>query len=130
MKGGCGFPQMLDVASLAEQPFKLLILLVLGHFLADFPLQNDRMAVEKCPGNDAVLDWRWWLAAHSATHGFVVAILTGAPFLGSCRKWSFHASIDYGKCRFRYSIVADQLMHGVCKVGLGSGSDKVVLRLC
>ena len=27
MKGGCGYPQMLDVALLAEQPFELLILL-------------------------------------------------------------------------------------------------------
>ena len=116
MKAGCGFPQMLDVALLAEQPFELLILLVLGHFLADFPLQSDRMAVEKCPGKDAVLDWRWWLAAHSATHGFVVAILTGAPFLGLAEMF-FHASIDYCKCRFRYPIVADQLMHGACKVG-------------
>ena len=71
MKAGCGYPQMLDVALLAEQPFELLILLVFGHFLADFPLQSDRMAVEKCPGKDAVLDWRWWLAAHSATHGLL-----------------------------------------------------------
>ena len=50
MTSGDGFPQMLDVALSADQPFDLLILLVLGHFLADFPLQSDRMAVEKCPG--------------------------------------------------------------------------------
>nr|WP_186481638.1 DUF3307 domain-containing protein [Synechococcus sp. NOUM97013] len=106
---------MLDVALLAEQPFELLILLVFGHFLADFPLQSDRMAVEKCPGKDAVLDWRWWLAAHSATHGLVVSLLTGVPFVGLA-EMIFHAAIDYGKCRFRYSLAADQLMHVVCKV--------------
>ena len=115
MTAGCGFSQMLDVASLADQPFNLLILLVFGHFLADFPLQNNRMAVEKCPGNDAVLDWRWWLTAHTATHGLVVAVLTGVPVLGLAEMIS-HAAIDYGKCRFRYSLAADQLMHVGCKV--------------
>ena len=115
MTAGCGFPQMLDVALLADQPFDLLILLVLGHFLADFPLQSDRMAVEKSPGKDAVLDWRWWLTAHTATHGLVVAVLTGVPILGLA-EMVFHAAIDYSKCRFRYSLAADQLMHGACKV--------------
>ena len=109
------FPQMLDMALLADQPFDLLILLVFGHFLADFPLQSDRMAVEKCPGKDVVLDWRWWLTAHTATHGLVVAVLTGVPILGLAEMF-FHSVIDYCKCRFRCSLAADQLMHGVCKV--------------
>lgn len=106
---------MLDVAMLADQPFELLIMLVFGHFLADFPLQGDRMAVEKCPGKDAVLGWRWWLAAHAATHGLVVAVLTGVPGLGLAEMF-FHAVIDYGKCRFRYSIAVDQMMHWACKL--------------
>lgn len=33
----------------------ILILLILAHFVADFVLQNDRMAVEKCPGKDITL---------------------------------------------------------------------------
>ena len=106
---------MLEIAFPAGQPFQLLILLILGHFVADFPLQGDRMAVEKCPGKDVVLDWRWWLSAHAGTHGFVVALLTGVPILGLAEMF-FHAAIDYGKCRFRYTLAADQLMHGACKV--------------
>ncbi len=106
---------MLDVTLLADQPFNLLIVLIFGHFLADFPLQSDRMAVEKCPGKDEVLDWRWWLAAHTATHGLVVAVLTGVPFLGLAEMLC-HAAIDYSKCRFRYPLIADQLMHWGCKV--------------
>lgn len=48
---------MLDTAFLADQTFQLLILLILGHFVADFALQADRMAVEKCPGKGVVLHW-------------------------------------------------------------------------
>jgi len=106
---------MLNVAFPADQPFQLLVLLILGHFLADFSLQNDRMAVEKCPGKDVVLDWRWWLSAHAATHGFVVALLTGFPILGLVEMLC-HGLIDYGKCRFRYSLAVDQLIHAACKL--------------
>ena len=98
-----------------KQPFDLLILLILGHFLADFPLQGDRMAVEKCPGKDVTLDWRWWLSAHAGTHGFVVSVLTGIPLLGVAEMIS-HGLIDFGKCRFGYKLIVDQAMHWVCKL--------------
>ena len=39
----------------------LFLLLVMAHFVADFGLQNDRMAVEKCPGKGVTLPWQWWL---------------------------------------------------------------------
>jgi len=51
--------------------FNLFLMLAMGHVLADFALQGDRMAVEKCPGQGVVLGWGWWLCAH-ATHGFLV----------------------------------------------------------
>ena len=43
------------------------------------------MAVEKCP-EDVTLNWRWWITAHAATHGFMVSLLTGVPLLG-LRRW-------------------------------------------
>jgi hypothetical protein len=60
---------------------ELFALLAMGHFLGDFGLQSDRMAVEKCPGRDATLPGPWWLTAHAAIHGFLVAVLTGWPLL-------------------------------------------------
>ena len=98
-----------------DQYLDLLILLILGHFLADYPLQGDKMAVEKCPGKDVTLDWRWWLSAHAATHGFVVALLTGIPLLGVAEIVA-HSLIDFGKCRLGYKLIVDQAMHSACKV--------------
>jgi len=94
---------------------ELFALLAMGHFLGDFGLQNDRMAVEKCPGRDVTLGWQWWLTAHAAIHGFLVAVITGVPFLG-VGEWLVHALIDFGKCRFRYSLFVDQCLHLCSKI--------------
>ena len=93
-----------------DQALDLLILLLLGHFVADYPLQGDKMAVEKCPGKDVTLDWRWWLTAHAGTHGFFVALLTGIPLLGVAEMIA-HSLIDYGKCRLGYKLLVDQVLH-------------------
>ena len=89
---------------------ELFALLAMGHFLGDFGLQNDRMAVEKCPGRDVTLAWQWWLLAHAAIHGFLVALITGLPLLGLA-EWVAHALIDLGKCRYRYNLSVDQGLH-------------------
>ena len=47
-------------------------------------------------------------------HGLIVAVLTGIPLLGLA-EWTLHGLIDDGKCRHRYSIVTDQLLHLGCK---------------
>ena len=93
----------------------LFAMLAMGHFLGDFGLQNDRMAVEKCPGRDVTLPWPWWLTAHAAIHGFLVALLTGLPLLGLA-EWGVHALIDFCKCRGRYGLGTDQLLHLLCKL--------------
>ena len=91
-----------------------LILLVLAHFVCDFSLQSDRMALEKVPGRDVTLDWRWWLLSHAATHGLLVALITGTPWLGFA-ELVFHAIIDWSKSRFRFSLACDQVLHVACK---------------
>ena len=93
----------------------LLIVLCLAHFVCDFALQSDRMAVEKSPGDDLTLDWRWWLTAHASTHGLAVALLTGIPSLGLAEA-ILHAAIDWLKCRYRFSLALDQILHLVCKL--------------
>ena len=95
--------------------FNLLALLCMGHFLGDFGLQGDRMAQEKCPGCSGSVPWHWWLSAHGAIHGLLVALITGVPLLGLA-EWGLHTLIDLGKCRQRYSMGADQGLHLLCKV--------------
>ena len=92
----------------------VLILLVLAHFVCDFTFQTDRMALEKVPGRDVTLNWRWWLLSHSATHGFAVAMITGISSLGLA-ELVFHAIIDWSKSRFRFSLACDQVLHIACK---------------
>ena len=92
------------------------VLLLLMHvlFVCGFPLQTDRMVLEKVPGLDVTLDWRWWLLSHSATHGLAVALITGLPLLGLA-ELVLHAIIDWSKSRFRFSLTCDQALHIACK---------------
>ena len=101
-------------ASLMES-LNLLILLVLAHFVCDFVLQSDRMAVEKSPGRDDTLHWSWWLGSHAATHGLAVALLTDVPLLG-LMETLLHAIIDWLKIRSRFALVVDQSLHLLCKL--------------
>ena len=92
---------------------------MLAHFVCDFTLQSDRMALEKVPGKDLTLNWRWWLGSHAATHGLAVALITGIPLLGLAEVL-LHAMIDLAKPRFRFSLALDQLLHLVCKLVLAT----------
>ncbi|MEB3331506.1 MAG: DUF3307 domain-containing protein [Synechococcaceae cyanobacterium] len=95
--------------------FQLLLMLAMGHFVGDFGLQSDRMAREKCPGNDVTLSWGWWLSSHAAIHGFLVAAVSGCPWLGAA-EWGMHMLIDFGKCRQRWGLTTDQALHLACKL--------------
>ncbi|MFM7313511.1 MAG: DUF3307 domain-containing protein [Cyanobium sp.] len=96
------------------QILNLLVYLAMGHCVADYPLQTDRIAIEKCPGCDTTLNWRWWLAAHAGVHAFFVVLITGIPLLG-VGEWILHIIIDYGKCQKRYNLAVDQSLHLACK---------------
>ena len=97
------------------ESLNLLILLVLAHFVCDFVLQTDRMAVEKIPGRDDTLHWSWWLGSHAAAHGLAVALLTDVPLLG-LMETLLHAIIDWLKIRCRFTLVLDQSLHLLCKL--------------
>lgn len=92
-----------------------LFWLVIGHAVADYPLQGDFLAKGKnhrlpLPGVP------WWvcLTAHAAIHAGAVAAATGSVSLG-CAEFVAHCAIDYGKCDGRFGFVADQALHIVCK---------------
>ena len=97
------------------ESLNLLILLVLAHFVCDFVLQSDRMAVEKIPGRDDTLHWGWWLGSHAAIHGLAVALLTDVPLLG-VMETLLHAMIDGLKSRFGFTLALDQSLHLLCKL--------------
>lgn len=97
------------------QALGLFLMLAMGHFLGDFALQSDRMAREKCPGDDVTLPFYWWLVSHAAIHGFLVGMITGVPMLG-LGEWVAHALTDIGKCRRCYHLSGDQAIHLATKL--------------
>ena len=49
-----------------------LIPLILGHFVADFAIQTDTVALNKCPKNKSRISWAWWMTGHVSIHGLIV----------------------------------------------------------
>jgi hypothetical protein len=94
----------------------LFLKLMIGHFLADYPLQPDFLARAKnhkapMPGVP------WWqaLVAHSAIHAGIVWAITGRGSF-ALAEFFLHAVIDYGKCERLYGFNADQVTHAFCKL--------------
>jgi hypothetical protein len=98
----------------SRQVFDLFFMMAMAHCVADYPLQTDRIALEKCPGCQHTLHWGWWLAAHAGTHAFFVGWITGHPVLGLA-EWFLHGIIDLCKCRKWYNLAVDQALHLACK---------------
>jgi hypothetical protein len=95
---------------------QMLLLLLAGHALADYPLQGDFLAKAK---NRAVpipgVPFYQALGAHALIHGGVVAIVTGTWWLGLLEAVA-HAVIDDAKCTGKISFNADQILHVACKL--------------
>ncbi|MEB3308060.1 MAG: DUF3307 domain-containing protein [Cyanobacteriota bacterium] len=93
--------------------------MIFGHFLCDYPLQTDKIAVGKCPGSDvAGLSWGYWMAGHCGTHALSVALLSGQAWLGAA-EFAAHFLIDLLKCRKSITMAVDQSLHLLCKVVWG-----------
>lgn len=97
-------------------PELLLIALVAGHALCDYPLQGDFLARAKnrtapIPGVP------WWqaLTAHASIHAGFVAIVTGIWWLGAA-EFLVHWLTDDAKCRGKIGFNADQAIHIACKL--------------
>jgi hypothetical protein len=89
--------------------------LVVGHFVADYPLQTDFVAKFKARAASlAAVPWYYVLSGHAATHAAAVGLVTGSPPLAAL-EFAAHWLIDWAKCEGKTGIHADQLLHVACK---------------
>ncbi len=94
----------------------LFLLLIIGHALADYPLQGEFLAKAKNRfAPVAGVPWYQALGAHSLIHGGAVGWITGSILLGVLETVS-HFVIDDLKCGRRISYNIDQLLHVLCKL--------------
>jgi hypothetical protein len=93
--------------------------LLVGHVVADFPLQAGPMATEKCRHSASDLQkavpWYYWLSGHAIIHGGAVFLVTNSLTLGLLET-VVHWLIDFFKCEGWFGIHADQALHVGCKV--------------
>lgn len=93
----------------------LMAAFVLGHVLADFPLQGEYLARQK---NRALADstesWIVALSAHSIIHAGAVWLISGSLVFAGI-ELLLHATIDTAKCQNRIGYATDQLLHLACK---------------
>ena len=95
-----------------------LFWMLVGHAVADYPLQSDWLSVAKNPTLQPVSGQTIWpgaLACHAAIHAGAVALATGAWQL-ALAEFVAHGAIDYWKCRGGLTYNGDQLLHLLCKL--------------
>ena len=95
--------------------FKLLI----GHALADYPLQGDFIGKFKSPLVASPIQGRsiWWhlLTAHALIHAGAVWFVTGSVHLAFA-EFVLHWVIDHAKGLNLIGFHTDQALHVACKV--------------
>lgn len=90
--------------------------LVVGHCLADYPLQGDFLARGKNRFNPIPgVPWYQCMAAHCIIHAGVVGLITGSTVC-AIAELTFHLVIDSYKCANEISYDSDQLIHILCKL--------------
>ncbi|BCH33169.1 hypothetical protein MesoLjLc_50990 [Mesorhizobium sp. L-8-10] len=95
---------------------EIFCLLLVGHAIADYPLQGDFLSKAKNRAQPiAGVPWYQGLIAHSLIHAGFVGVLTGSITLGAA-EFVAHCLIDDAKCFGRISYDTDQALHVLCKV--------------
>lgn len=94
-----------------------LFYLIASHFICDYPLQSEFIAVGKDERNSPYkgVSWGWIMFAHAITHGTGVALATSNVWLGIAETIA-HFNIDGAKCDGMISTNTDQLLHIGCKL--------------
>ncbi|MES2980759.1 MAG: DUF3307 domain-containing protein [Verrucomicrobiota bacterium] len=102
----------------------VFLALVIGHVLADYPLQgrflsmakNRHADVSELFGGESPPRGLWLhaLTAHSLVHAGMVWFITGSLTLGIV-ELILHWLIDFAKCEKWTNFTVDQLLHVACK---------------
>jgi hypothetical protein len=97
----------------------LVFYLVCAHFLFDFVLQGETIAVNKNRHSKTDLQkhvpWQYWAVAHAFVHGGAVCWITNNVWLGIAEVVA-HFTIDFFKCERKYDIHVDQMLHMWSKI--------------
>lgn len=99
---------------------KIIFLLLSGHAIADYALQNQFMADFKSrhavqADHPLAGIWIYVLGSHALIHGVFVLYVTQSLVLGIAETVA-HALIDFGKCEKWFGIHVDQCLHIFCKM--------------
>ena len=99
-----------------QGPPALLAGFFIMHALADFPLQGDYIAKQKCRRQaDNLSVWIVALSAHSLIHAGGVWLVSGSLVFATA-ELVLHASIDIAKGEGGFGLITDQMLHLACKV--------------
>lgn len=94
----------------------LFLLLLFGHFVADYGLSNNWISDAKNPFKAYPgVPWQIVMGSHAGIHGGMVGIITGVWWLGVI-EFVAHFFIDWGRCVHKYNFTVDQIMHWLCKL--------------
>lgn len=100
-----------------QGPLAVFFALAVGHAIADFPLQSEYLAKQKNRHlADSKEEWVVALTAHALIHAGAVWLITGSMLCGVV-ELVLHALIDLGKSERKFGLLADQMLHLVCKLG-------------
>ena len=94
------------------------LVLMIGHFIADYPLQGDfigKFKSWKVPSPTGELLWPHLLTAHAAIHAGAVWLITGNPYM-AITEFVAHWLIDLAKCSGLLNFHQDQVVHLYCKL--------------
>src|SRR5574342_205368 len=95
--------------------FTLFFWLLVGHAVADYPLQHDFLAKAKCPNRVPGVPWVIAMTAHCLIHAGAVALVTRNPVFAVC-EFIVHFMLDWLKCQGMTGFAEDQFLHVCCKV--------------
>ena len=99
---------------------EILLLLLAGHALCDYPLQGEYLALGKnrhtsIGSQEKGTLWIHLLTAHSLIHAGMVTLITGSTVLGLA-ELVIHWITDWAKCEGKIGLHTDQAIHIGCKV--------------